>query len=734
MQTQVLMHELFQRSYDALDKSITTRVVPFMLKLQQDPDAPGLDLKQPKSARNKNVRTARINDQYRAVLLAAGGDCDTRILFLVAIKKHDAAYDYAASLTLQVNAKTGAVELFDASALDQAVDSARQYVGGGKPMERLLLESVRQKDLERFGIDPALAAELKAVTDEDALERIVTALPSPQGNAVLDLVYGKTADEVWRDLVVDDPGTVDVDDIEAALRRPLSRLSFIAVDTDNADELRAMLEGDFAKWRVWLHPLQRKLATHTGWNGPFRVTGGAGTGKTVTAVHRARFLGHHLRGSRQRVLFTTFTKNLARAIEDQLMQLAGRELLDIVDVVNIDALARRVVSTTDIGRLAVKSATFIAENDSKAKELWSQAVLVAVGSWTPAFLADEWSQVVLGNGISDETGYLRVPRTGRVERLTRAQRCDVWHVMEQFERLMSAQGLMTFTQLAARAAANLAVDPTLRQRFSYQHAVIDEAQDLHPAHWRLIRALVPPGIDDLFIVGDAHQRIYGKPVPLSRCGIDTRGRSRRLTINYRTSKQIHQWCLGVVEHKADDLDLDSDTFRGARSVFDGPALLAHRFSTNEAEFDGIAETLFAWNAANFALADIAVLTFERRNAGRIHEALTNHGIPAVEIDERSDDHAAGDCVRVMTMHRAKGLEFRAVILAQLGADSFPPPYLRGLAEYERRQEETKLRCLLYVAGSRAREGLGVYWTGVPSELLSAALESVVESDGRSRAV
>ncbi len=216
-----------------------------------------------------------------------------------------------------------------------------------------------QADLERFGVARDVAAELKQITTEDALQQIVEALPASQGNAVLDLAFGKDPQDVWNDLVIEEPGPIDVDDLEAALKRPLSRLSFTAVEGDNEDELRAVLEGDFAKWRVWLHPLQRKLATHEGWNGPFRVTGGAGTGKTVTAIHRARFLGRRLDETgadpEVKILFTTFTRNLAQTIEGQLVQLAGPSVTDRVHVVNLDSLARAVVAATDAGRKFVNS-------------------------------------------------------------------------------------------------------------------------------------------------------------------------------------------------------------------------------------------------------------------------------------------------------------------------------------------------------------------------------------------
>jgi superfamily I DNA/RNA helicase/mRNA-degrading endonuclease RelE of RelBE toxin-antitoxin system len=722
VKAEVRMHDLFQDSYDRLEGSVRSRVLSFIMKLQQDPEAPGLDFKIPKLANTNRVRTARVTDHYRAVLVAAGEDDGTSILYLVAVKKHDDAYDYASKLNFQVNPKTGAAELFDAIALEEVVDQARHAQPVEQAAKPIIPANVKQKDLERFGVATDIAEQLKKVTDEDTLEAIAAALPSSQGNAVLDLAYGKSPDEVWADLVIEDPGEVDVTDFDAALQRPLSRLSFTASAGADEEELRAVLEGDLATWRVWLHPLQRKLAQHTGWNGPFRVTGGAGTGKTVTAIHRARHLGRRLEvdGSAQKVLFTTFTKNLARTIESQLKHLAGSKVLERVDVVNIDSLARRIVTASDARRNAVSSVKFVSADSEEVRELWSSAALVGVGQWDPEFLADEWSQVVLGNAIVDEAGYLRVTRSGRSQRLTRPQRADVWQVVEQFERLMRTQGLMTFTQLAAQAAAMLAADPSLRDQFGYRHAVIDEAQDLHPAHWKLLRALIAPGIDDLFIVGDAHQRIYGRQAPLSRYGIETRGRSRRLTINYRTSKQILRWCLATVDHDVDDLDLASDTLAGARSVFGGPDPEVHAFKSEKAEDSGLIEQIKTWIGEGIRASDIAVFVFDQKTVNHLSETLSDAGIESAVVSDRSDEDKLGNAVRVMTMHRAKGLEFRAVALPRLGAEDFPPFYFHKLSGPVRELEENKLRNLLYVAGSRARERLAVLWTKELSSLAANA--------------
>jgi superfamily I DNA/RNA helicase/mRNA-degrading endonuclease RelE of RelBE toxin-antitoxin system len=719
MKTTVLMHDLFENSYNDLDGSVRSRVLSFMVKLQQDPDATGLDFKRPKGAASKHVRTARVNDNYRAVLVNAGADDDNSTLWLVAVKKHDDAYKFAETLTLQVNEKTGAAELYDPIALGEALDNARADSSGGVAADPLMPAAVSQADLERFGVASDVAAELKQVTTEDALQRLLEALPSSQGNAVLDLAYGKDPQDVWNDLVIEEPGPIDVEDLETALKRPLSRLSFTAVDGDNEEELRAVLEGDFAKWRVWLHPLQRKLASHEGWNGPFRVTGGAGTGKTVTAIHRARFLAKQLDAGevdpKVRVLFTTFTRNLAQTIEGQLIQLAKPSITDRVHVVNIDALARFVVGATDSGRSFVNSSKIV--SFSQIDQLWRTAAQSCKGTWDPHFLNEEWSEVVLGNAVVDEAGYLRVARSGRSQRLSRPQRADVWLAIEQFQLLLRAQSLTTFTELASRAATALASDPALHDQFGYRHAVIDEAQDLHPAHWKMLRALIPAGTDDLFIVGDAHQRIYGKPAPLSRFGIETRGRARRLTVNYRTSREILRWCLRIADADADDLDTSPDTLAGARSVFAGPEPESFGFKSTSEEDKGIVSKIGQWVGDGYSRSDIAVFVYERNDVREISASLEAAGVEAEIVNESTKEEKLGDVVRVMTMHRAKGLEYRAVAMTRLGSKSFPPYHVQQKKGDDREQEEKKLLRVLYVAGSRARERLALFWTDELSPLL-----------------
>ncbi|MEP6464325.1 MAG: UvrD-helicase domain-containing protein [Frankiaceae bacterium] len=711
MSTSVVLSDLFGRTYDDLDGSLKSRVMDFVVKLQRHPHSPGLDLKQPSGVRDRRVRTARVNDSWRAVLLALP---DAAGFILVAVKPHDEAYDYAGSLVASVNEVTGALELLQTERLDLALQrSAEPERATAGP----LLSSVRKRDLLRFGISNPVADQLLLIAEEDKLLEVADALPRSQGDAVLDLYSGLTPDEVWTNLVADEPaGAVDRDDVAAALARPLSRLSFTDLSgADGVDELRAVFEGSLAAWRVWLHPLQRRLATHDGWNGPYRVTGGAGTGKTVTALHRAR---HLVRRADGRVLFTTFTRNLADTLRLQLVQLAGPTTAAGVDVLNLDALALRVLRSSDAGRALVERVDLVGNTDEAVQALWA-AARSPTDAWDTGFLQSEWSEVVLAHQITTEAGYLAVSRSGRGQRLSRPQRAALWRIFERFGQLLRAQGLTTFTQMVSEAALLLASDDTVRASLGYSHAVIDEAQDLHPAHWRMLRALVPAGPDDLFLVGDAHQRIYGRPLPLTRFGIETRGRSRRLTVNYRTSRQILRWSLRAVEAETDDLDGGTDTLAGARSLFDGPEPTLAGYPSAAQETTALVSQVSNWIREGLAAGEIAVFVREGRLAVDIVRALATAEVPTVEVTAR-DDRSDGDVVRVMTMHRAKGLEFRAIALSRLGVAEFPPPFVRSLPEDEARDAERIERNLLYVAASRARERLWVSWVGHPSILLPAS--------------
>ena len=742
--TDVLINKLWLKNEKKLDGAIKAKAMDFMSKLANNPDNPGLDLKPPKGAVDKHIRTARVTDFWRAVLLALPKKAG---FAMIAVLPHDDAYDYASRLRVAVNEATGALEVIDQLAIDLAAEgrfvgaelpggeafASRRQGGGagagpasipaatatavGSPVPVVadaavvpsdpILRGYEVADLQRFGVDPDVAAKALAMTDASVFEQLCEVLPELQGCALLDLQSGKHIDAVYLDLVGEEvPQDIDPHDIIAALSRPATQLSFAA---GSPDELVAAMSGDMAAWRVWLHPMQRRLAYHDGWNGPFRVTGGAGTGKTVTALHRARHLAERelaAEADQPSVLLATFTKNLASALQSQLLELGGETMNTAVDVVNLDALSARILKTQQ-----GKKFRLVGQESTEVRQAWEMAA--AGTAWTPEFLNAEWLHVVLAQGIVDQAGYLTASRKGRGTALNRIKRVDVWKAIERAQQSLAVDGVMTFTQAASKAADIAAVD----QFWRYPHAIIDEAQDLHPAHWRLVRALVPEGPDDIFLVGDAHQRIYGQPLVLSRYGIRTQGRSRRLTINYRTSEQILRWCVGVMTGvSVDDLEGEGDDLVGARSEFTGPEPLFVRADGPADEDAKLADVVGSWLAQGYQPADIGVLVATVKRVEETVDLLKASGIGAVKV-ERFDRAPEPDAVQVMTMHRAKGLEFTCVAITRLGAGDFPPAWaMQGDADAQTAALQRE-RALLYVAGSRAREQLALLYAGKPSKLL-----------------
>ena len=680
-----------------VDGSMKARAWDFMMKLNADPDGAGLDLKMPKNVADRRVRTARVDLNHRAVLFVLDGG----LLVMAAIKPHDEAYAYAQTTRLEVNPANGALELIADAAIQRAVDTARER---SRPVDAHPVLPFTADELVDVGIVRDIAVEAIRVVTEDALLALVASIPEWQQQALLDLATGTSLDDVRATYeVYDQPATTNPAD---ALARATTRMEFVRIDGD--DELRRMIECDFDDWRTFLHPQQRAIVERPVYNGPFRLAGGAGTGKTVVALHRAVELAK--RGGR--VLLCTYNRTLADGLSDQLRRLATSAELARIDVRGVDQAAYGVVRAFDgsIPRFADARTTERTWVDAVAS-VDAPADLLAV--LTPSFLGAELRTVLLGLPALTREQYLAAKRPGRSVRLNRVARTAVWRAFEEFRRALEADQLTTYELLSARAASVAAP--------AYDHVVVDEGQDLHPAHWRFLRALVPSGPNDLFICEDAHQRIYGERLVLSRFGIETRGRSRRLTLNYRSSRQNLRYALGVIDG-ADvvDSDGDAETVAGYRAAFSG--LVEPRavgFSTIAKENDNLAALVSTWLTDSVEPRAIGVLARRQSDQERARAALQASGVPVDVLGTGA--RSPRDAVVVTTMHRAKGMEFSRVVVFGAQASVVPlRAVLDQTAPTEHQAVLDRERSLLYVACSRARDELVVTWAGDPSPFLPRA--------------
>ena len=406
------------------------------------------------------------------------------------------------------------------------------------------------------------------------------------------------------------------------------------------------------------------------------------------------------------VLLTTFNGNLAESLHAQLdLLIPDAAVRDRIEVLNVDRLAYRVVKQA--------RGTPVLADERELRVRWAQAAADAGLDLTPAFLKNEWEQVILAQDLRAEPAYLTCLRTSRGRPLTKAQRSQVWQVAQRVMTELAAAGQSTHFQLANEATQLLRQPGAPR----YRHILVDEAQDLHPAQWRLLRAAVDPGPDDLFIAADPHQRIYGNRVALASLRISVRGRSRRLSLNYRTTQEILAWALPLLgADPVTGLDGEADSLLGYRSPMHGPRPQAWQAASRTEEFGLLTERVGSWLSAGLEPHAIGVTARSAALVREAREALEAAGIATASLSGRSHVPA----VRTGTMHAMKGLEFQAVAVIGVEQGLVPEP---GAVTPEAEdplayaQDLQRERCVLFVACTRARDHLHVSGTGEPSPFL-----------------
>lgn len=670
----------------------------------------GVHLEPYTGGRDPRARTVRIDDNHRGVVLDLGDD-DTYVL--TRIGSHDEVDRWMMQHVSRVNEVTGAFEILNLTEIEAAVAGAPDAPSAEVGV-RPLFDHRSDKDFRQLGVDVEFLPVLRVLTDEDQLQSLLKALPQNQAEALILLTGDEPADLLFGQIAGDvDPAKVDIDDLVGALEAPASQAQF-HVFTDQ-DELVQVLALPLAQWRTYLHTSQKQLAHRPSYSGPVRVTGGAGTGKTVVAMHRAKVLADREPAEpAPSILFTTFTRNLAQVIERDLRLLGGGGLLERIDVLNVDSFAYRVVQEAEGGRPQII-------DDDGIKGLWQDVVDEHGIGQTAEFLHSEWEQVILAQGCTARAEYFNATRSGRGLRLDRRGRAEVWKAVELLNQRLVDSGRRTFLQLAQAAAGYLATRPVK----PYHHVVVDEAQDLHEQQWRLLRAAVPVGPDDMFIVGDSHQRIYDRRSSLSKVGINIVGRSHRLRINYRTTHEILGWALSLLgEGKFDDLDdgPDNHDFAGYHSLLHGDRPSSAGFRSRREQYEALAKQVRRWVDHGVAPEEIGIAVRARVNLDPIRDAIrtTAHE----EVVQLSTEAHAGEGVRIGTMHRMKGLEFRCVAVADVDDDNVPAHWDltdRFADEVQYRADVHRELCLLYVACTRAREHLWVGWSGKPSRFLEPVL-------------
>ncbi|MET8180352.1 UvrD-helicase domain-containing protein [Streptomyces sp. NPDC005336] len=720
-----------------LDRAIVGAVYKFQHEFRKNPEAGGFDLKQLKG--HERLWSARVNREYRALLLRLGGND----WLLVSVKHRGHVHRNLDRLAYGINQVTGAIEYVDLQVVEEdmlrraaptppSVPEPAPRPEVGKP----LFAEYSAQQLADLGVaEPLIPIALKLTTDDELLG-LAEYAPRHTGEVLLRLrdgiPYQQVRGEVTEPVAVEPEAEFDAEDWQAAVDR-----SQAVVITDDESIQSILEEGDFGRWKVFLHPTQEKLV-HRTYSGPARVGGGPGTGKTIVALHRVRHLVDQLPpGHNTPVLFTTFNKNLAADLRTRLISLGGPETVARVDIMHVDQLATRVVSESDPGNSKRRI------DDTQALREWRQ-LLVEAGEnrWDAEFLSDEWNQVILGQAVASRADYFRARRAGRGRSVSRTDRAEIWQLAERFTQRLDISGLETHRQVAERAAQleiarKAKIEERRRQeeerggpgnvhvesgtgawlRYRYRHIVVDEAQDLSAAHWKMLRAMAPQQPNDIFLVGDTHQRIYDNQVTLGSLGVNIRGRSAKLTLSYRTTREILGSAIGVLEGTDyDDLDGSTEDLAGYRSVLHGLRPSLRDAASWDEELDLVVEQLQAWH--DIPRESVAVCVPTNEMVDDVVSRLGRRGIMSAKITPEGPRRDEG--VHVGTMYRFKGLEYRRMIIAGVSEGLVPRSSVDAWEQTDRSRHKRELqraRSLLFVTATRARDALTISWNGEPSRFL-----------------
>ncbi|MGK7913150.1 MAG: UvrD-helicase domain-containing protein [Synechococcus sp.] len=697
----------FLDSFSQLPRNAQSKVSEFINRFKQDPTRPGLNYESIRNGRDKRLKSVRVDQAHRAIVLKPD---EGNVYILLWVDKHDEAYDWAKRKLCQVNRVSGALQIIDVEEADRATEELTQ---NRDRTQTTIFDSIKDKYLLRLGVPEILMPAIRQLVTEEDLDRLIPHLPSEASDALTMLAAGYELDTVlnWLEKQKEEP-EADPEDLVSALDNDDSRSRFIVITDDG--ELEEMLAAPLEKWRVFLHPSQRKLVARD-WNGPVRVLGGAGTGKTVVAMHRARWLAEQrFNQSGDRTLFTTFTRNLATDIEANLQTICSPETMRRIQVLNLDAWVAEFLRREDIDTTIVY--------EQKTDNLWEEAYELAPMEFGLSidFYKEEWQQVVLASGCQNLREYLTARRTGRGTRLSRKQRQAIWPVFEEYRGLLRERGWKEPDE-AMRDAAKL-ITSKGEAFLPFNSVIVDEAQDMSAPAFQLIRAIAgSESKNDLFIVGDPHQRIYGKVVTLSQCGVNIRGRGRKLRLNYRTTDETRKWATAILKGvTADDLDGGRDGLSDYRSLMHGEEPILKGFTSFEEELTFLKSVLTQLSSNNAQqLSGVCLALRTHLLLEKYEAALKTAGFDVKQIHRDRADNPLDGGIRLGTMHRIKGLQFDYVFLP--GLNNSVLPLQKGLEHCPDEASRDKFidgeRCLLHVAATRAKKQVIASYYDVPSKLL-----------------
>ena len=705
--------------------------------LQLDPSRPGLNFHRIDKSKDPNFWSIRVNADIRIIVHKTASS-----FLLCYVDHHDEAYGWAARRRIEAHPRTGAIQIVEVRERVEEIAPGLPFVFAEAPTAKygaapanFIFQSLSEDDLARIGVPTDWVSDVRGAT-EDRYFEIAGHLPGEAAEALLEYAATGMLPGMARDVAASIPFRLptqippaavaesyllDDDLAEIVPRReripsrvPTPADGFAHPDSlrrfrtiENTEDLERALAAPWETWSVFLHPSQRAVVEKD-FSGPSRAAGSAGTGKTVVALHRAaRLAAAH---AEARILLTTFSQPLANLLRRKLDVLIGKDssVVPRVTVTPYQGVAE------ELYQLAFGHRPHVATDDVVRATLLRVAEELTVTEFTARFLISEWTNVVDAWQIGSAEAYAAVPRLGRKNRMGPKQRARLWPAFEAARTSLNKRGVKTWAQIFAEVTAHYVE----RDRKPFTHIVVDEAQDLGVPELRLLAAIAPAGPNALFFAGDLGQRIFQQPFSWKTLGVDVRGRSQVLKVNYRTSHQIRRTADRLLPKVVRDVDGLEEERYGTVSVFNGPEPIVAIYPTVDAEAEAVAKWIGETVAAGILPSEIGIFVRTTAELPRARTAIRASEHEVVELYEHDNGPVAG--ISVGTMHLGKGLEFKAVAVMACDDEVLPlQERLEAVAdEVDLDDVYDTERQLLYVACTRARDRLVVTGVAPASEYLS----------------
>jgi len=669
-------------------------------KFMKDPTARSLNYEK-LATLDPSIRSIRVNGSYRAIVKIPTVDAKN-VYTLLWVDSHDDAYDWAKRKKIVVNQATNSVEMYDSIEETEVVDIMQN--DEGKFNEKTtLFNNIDDFSIKALGIRSEFLFLIRAIVNIEDLEKAKPFLSLQTYEILSYLAYGFEYSEVL-DMINHADNSSNVSDIEfedAVVSEVNRDHFFIAKEPDEKKNIIEYMNLSLNEWRLFLHPSQKRIIEQE-YDGSVSVTGSAGTGKTVIAIHRAKRLAEKLVGGNDRVLVTTFSTSLADDIKQFINDMCSTEVFNRIEIINFDKWIYNYSS-----KYIPKVKIIYGEEVLK---VWKQALTRTSCSldYPLEFYQKEYEQIILEQEISSFEMYKYASRTGSGTALDRIARQKIWSVIQEYNTILDEKKVADMGTLMSSIIFHI---KQYHPKGLYPSIIIDEAQDFSTAAFKLLKAMAgPTHTNDIMLIGDMNQNIYNKKLDFDKCDIDIDGRVEKLYLNYRNTDKISEFAKKILINSVKDTNIiaiNSIAISPGRE----PEIIESK--KNADELKTIESTIKKWLALGYNSSSICITARTNKMLDVAKKHLSKAGLETYEIKNDRTENQDINGIRFATMHRIKGLEFDCVLLMSSNSDAIPNKSTLDLAidGIHKKSLIESERALLYVALTRARKELVITTSG-----------------------